>query len=100
MHDLVELDGRPDRALDDVAAILLDADRPEYLGGQFLHAAIGSLDFARLPDVFRTGSPLAARPDRYRMAIERLTVQDIAVFFQEVLAVAARSSSSTSATAP
>ena len=26
-----------------------------------------------------------ARPDRYRVAIERLTVQDIAVFFQEVL---------------
>ena len=67
--------------------MLLDADRPEYLGGQFLHAAIGSLDFdvpARvLPDA---ATPLGTRPDRYRMAIERLTVQDIAVFFQEVLA--------------
>ena len=66
--------------------MLLDADRPEYLGGQFLHAAIGSLDFASLPDVFRSGQPLAGRPDRYRVAIERLTVQDVAVFFQEVLA--------------
>ena len=28
---------------------------------------------------------MASRPDRYRQAIERLTVQDIAVFFQEVL---------------
>jgi SAM-dependent methyltransferase len=35
--------------------------------------------------VFRTGRPVPARPDRYRVAIERLTVQDIAVFFQEVL---------------
>ena len=32
------------------------------------------------------GRPVRARPDRYRIAIERLTVQDIAVFFQEALA--------------
>jgi SAM-dependent methyltransferase len=84
-HDLVELD--EDRVVlpGDVATVLLDADRAEYLGGQFQHAAIGSLDFHVLADVFRTGTPLAARPDRYRAAIERLTVQDIAVFFQEVL---------------
>ncbi|HYO44052.1 MAG TPA: class I SAM-dependent methyltransferase [Candidatus Limnocylindrales bacterium] len=84
-HDLVEV--ADDRlVLDgDVATILLDADRPEYLGGQFLHAAIGSLDFADFAQVFRTGVPLASRPDRYRQAIERLTAQDVAVFFQEVL---------------
>ena len=86
VHDLVDLDGDRIVLFEDVAGVLLDADRPEYLGGQFLHAAIGSLDFAALPDVFRTGQPLASRPDRYRMAIERLTVQDVAVFFQEVLA--------------
>jgi SAM-dependent methyltransferase len=85
-HDLVELVDDRLVALDDVAAILLDADRAEYLGGQFLHAAIGSLDFADLATVMRTGMPLAARPDRYRVAIERLTVQDVGVFFQEVLA--------------
>lgn len=84
-HDLVELDGDRLRLEDDVATILLDADRPEYLGGQFLHGAIGSLDFADFAQVFRTGVPLAARPDRYREAIERLTAQDVAVFFQEVL---------------
>lgn len=85
-HDLVEPadDGRL-RLPEDLAMILLDADRPEYLGGQFLHAAIGSLDFGDLPDVIRTGVPRPSRPDRYREAIERLTVQDIAVFFQEVL---------------
>ena len=33
-----------------------------------------------------TGRPVASRPDRYREAIERLTRQDIAVFFQEALA--------------
>jgi SAM-dependent methyltransferase len=86
VHDLVELDGERIVLFAEVAAVLLDADRPEYLGGQFLHAAIGSLDFDILPDVLRTGAALDARPDRYRMAIERLTVQDIAVFFQEVLA--------------
>jgi SAM-dependent methyltransferase len=85
-HDLVEVvdEGRL-RIAADVATILLDADRPEYLGGQFLHAAIGSLDFGDLPAVIRTGVPRPSRPDRYRQAIERLTVQDIAVFFQEVL---------------
>jgi SAM-dependent methyltransferase len=84
-HDLVEtVDGRVS-VPDDVAAVLLDAGRPEYLGGQFLHAAIGSLDFDGLLEVFRTGVPMAHRPDRYRVAIERLTLQDIGVFFQELL---------------
>jgi SAM-dependent methyltransferase len=84
-HTLVEVaDGRA-RMDADVARILLDPDRPEYLGGQFAYAATGSLDYAVLLDVFRTGRPMLARPDRYRLAIERLTVQDIAVFFEEVL---------------
>lgn len=69
----------------DVAAILLDADRPEFLGGQFQFAAVGSLDYDALPRVFRTGRSNGSRPDRYRIAIERLTVQDVAVFFTEVL---------------
>jgi len=84
-HDLVDhVDDRL-RIGHDVATVLLDADRPEYLGGQFLHAAVGSLDFGTFSEVFRTGVPLASRPDRYRQAIERLTAQDVAVFFQEVL---------------
>jgi SAM-dependent methyltransferase len=85
-HDLVELTGDRVAALDEVAAILLDADRAEYLGGQYLHAAIGSMDFGDLLEVMRTGHALTRRPDRYRVAIERLTIQDIGVFFQEVLA--------------
>ena len=85
-HDIVEMDEGRITVPDDVAFVLLDADRSEYLGGQYLHAAIGSLDYGALLDVFRTGRPAAPRPDRYRAAIERLTVQDIAVFFQEVLA--------------
>lgn len=84
-HDLVTIEDGRITIDDETALILLDADRSEYLGGQFLHAAVGSLDFAALPDVFRTGTPVPSRPDRYRAAIERLTVQDIAVFFQEVL---------------
>jgi SAM-dependent methyltransferase len=86
-HDLVELGDERVVVPADVAAVLLDADRPEYLGGQLLHAATGSLDFGALLDVFRTGVPQPQRPDRYRTAIERLTVQDIGVFFQEFLPV-------------
>jgi SAM-dependent methyltransferase len=71
---------------DDVSAILLDGDRADYLGGQFIHAVVASMDWGGMADFFRTGTPIATRPDRYREAIERLTRQDIAVFFQEVLA--------------
>lgn len=70
----------------DEAAILLDDQRPEYLGGQFVHTVTASLDWSGMLDFFRTGTPISSRPDRYRASIERLTVQDIAVFFQEVLA--------------
>lgn len=84
-HDLVEIGEGRVYMSEGVAQVLLDADRSEYLGGQYLHAATGSLDYAGLTDVFRTGRPVTERPDRYRVAIERLTVQDIAVFFQEVL---------------
>ncbi len=85
-HDLVTLDdGR--LTLDaDIAAILLDTGRSEYLGGQFVHATVASLDWGGMLDFFRTGEPIRVRPDRYRVAIERLTAQDIAVFFQEALA--------------
>ena len=66
--------------------MLLDDARPEYLGGQFVHAVIASLDWAGMLEFFRTGQPVHERPDRYRVSIERLTVQDVAVFFQEALA--------------
>jgi SAM-dependent methyltransferase len=85
-HDLVEMAEGRLCLPDDIAAILLEPNRSEYLGGQFLHSATGSLDYGALLDVFRTGRPVTNRPERYRVAIERLTVQDIAVFFQEVLA--------------
>lgn len=71
---------------DETAVILLDEARPEFLGGQFVHSVIASLDWADMLDFFRTGQPNRQRPDRYRQSIERLTVQDVAVFFQEALA--------------
>lgn len=85
-HDLVTVENGRITVPDDIADVLLHADRSEYLGGQFLHAAVGSLDFGSLLDVFRSGQAVSSRPDRYRVAIERLTVQDISVFFQEALA--------------
>lgn len=85
-HGLAELrDGR--LVLDDdTAIILLDEARPEFLGGQFVHSVIASLDWSEMLRFFRTGDPIRHRPDRYRQSIERLTVQDVAVFFQEALA--------------
>jgi SAM-dependent methyltransferase len=71
---------------EDVAAILLDGDRADFLGGQFVHAVVASMDWGGMAEFFRTGTPIGTRPDRYRVAIETLTRQDIAVFFQEVLA--------------
>lgn len=84
-HELVTLEGDRVRAIPEVSAILLDPERPEFLGGQFVHASTASLDYAGLVAFVRTGVPAGERPDRYRRAIERLTVQDVAVFFQEVL---------------
>lgn len=84
-HELVTLeDGRAtlDPAL---AMVLLDEERPEYLGGQFMSAVVSSLDYDRIGEFFRTGATISPRPDRYRRAVERLTRQDIAVFFAEVL---------------
>lgn len=85
-HGLVERQG--DRVvLDaDTAVVLLEEERPEFLGGQFVHAATASLDWAGMLEFFRSGQPIGERPDRYRASIERLTVQDVAVFFQEALA--------------
>jgi SAM-dependent methyltransferase len=85
-HELVEL--REGRLIldEDTAVILLDEARPEFLGGQFVHSVIASLDWGGMLDFFRNGEPIQQRPDRYRQSIERLTVQDVAVFFQEALA--------------
>ena len=85
-HDLVTLEDGRLTVDEDVAIILLDDLRSEYLGGQFVHAAVASLDWGGIVEFFRTGEPIRERPDRYRLAIERLTAQDIAVFFQEALA--------------
>ena len=84
--DLVALDGGRLTLGEDVAAILLDDTHPEYLGGQFVVAVVSSLDYVALADFFRGGPPIAERPPRFHRAIEAVTVQDIAVFFQEGLA--------------
>jgi SAM-dependent methyltransferase len=85
-HDLLTYEHGRLASQPAVAEILLDADRADYLGGQFIHAVTASMDWDAMSDFFRTGRPITARPDRYRAAIERLTRQDIAVFFQEALA--------------
>ena len=85
-HDLTTFDKGRLVMDEDVAAILLDGDRADFLGGQFVHAVVASMDWGGMAEFFRTGTPIGTRPDRYRVAIETLTRQDVAVFFQEVLA--------------
>jgi SAM-dependent methyltransferase len=68
------------------ATILLDEERPEYLGGQFVYAAEASLDYGSIGELFRAGRHLEERPPRYWRAIEQLTRQDTAIFFEEALA--------------
>ncbi len=84
--DLVALDGERAHLAEDVVDILLDDTHPEYLGGQFVVAVVSSLDYAGLTEFFRTGRTIDERPPRFHRAIEAVTVQDIAVFFQEGLA--------------
>jgi SAM-dependent methyltransferase len=84
--ELIEHDGTTLRLDPDVASVLLDDTRPEYLGGQFVAAVVSSLDYSGLAEFFRTGRTIAERPPRFHRAIQAVTVQDIAVFFQEGLA--------------
>ena len=84
--DLVSDDGTRVTLDPDVATILLDKDRPEYLGGQFTYTVTASLDYDRMAEYLRTGVPVGWRSARYHRAIEQLTRQDIAVFFEEALA--------------
>jgi len=84
--ELIEHDGTRIRLTEATASVLLDDSRPEYLGGQFVAAVVSSLDYATLADFFRTGRTIPERPPRFHRAIEAVTVQDIAVFFQEGLA--------------
>ena len=69
VNGAVHLDG-------ETAALLLDERRPEYVGGQFVHSVVATLDWDRMTEFFRTGLPIEVRPDRYRAAIERVTRQD------------------------
>jgi SAM-dependent methyltransferase len=85
-HELATLEDGRLRTEHEVAEILLDTELPEFLGGQFVHSVVASMDWSHLLEFFRTGRPFRDRPDRYHESIERLTVQDIAVFFQEALA--------------
>jgi SAM-dependent methyltransferase len=85
-HGLADLQGERITLDEETAVVLLDDARPEFLGGQFVHVVIASLDWAGMLEFFRSGQAVRERPDRYRLSIERLTVQDVAVFFQEALA--------------
>jgi hypothetical protein len=77
--DLVEFDGDCGRISDDIASIMLDDARPEFLGGQFVSSVVSTLDYEGMAEYFRTGRTIAERPPRFHRAIEQVTGQDIAV---------------------
>jgi SAM-dependent methyltransferase len=83
-HELIE-GGETLKVDEETAVVLLDEQRTEFLGGQFVHSVVSTLDWDRMAGFFRTGVPMVDRPDRYRAAIEQVTRQDIAVFFSEAL---------------
>jgi len=85
-HGLVRADGGSLTLDPETALILLDEQRSEFLGGQFVHSVVATMDWDRMIDFFRTGVPVHERPDRHRAAIEQVTRQVIAVFFTEGLA--------------
>ena len=85
--ELVDFDGRTVRIDALTAAVLLDETRPEYLGGMFVHSVVAAMDHDVLAEVMRSGRKVSGRPPRYYRAIERMTRQDIAVFFEEALAM-------------
>src|SRR6266852_3273871 len=57
-HGLADL--HDDRLVlgEEAAVVLLDEARPEFLGGQFVHSVIASLDWEGMLDFFRTGQSL------------------------------------------
>ncbi|MCU0506689.1 MAG: hypothetical protein MUE82_13170, partial [Chloroflexi bacterium] len=83
--EIVDLDGSVVRIDPDMATVLLDEQKPDYLGGQFIYSVTASMDHDALPGAIRSGAFAAERPPRYHRAIERLTRQDIGVFFEEAL---------------
>ena len=83
--EIVDLDGAVARLDENMADVLLDEQEPEYLGGQFIYTVTASMDHDALASAMRSGTPVVERPPRYHRAIERLTRQDIAVFFEEAL---------------
>lgn len=68
-----------------LAQILLDEASNYYLGGQFIRSVDSTLDYVELGEFFRTGSTVSERAPRYHRAIERVTIQDIALFLDEGL---------------
>ena len=61
-HGLATLEGDRLTLGDDVAAVLLDEQRPEFLGGQIVHSVVASMDWSGMIEFFRSGTPIAARP--------------------------------------
>lgn len=69
----------------DLANVLLDESRPEFLGGQFIFSVGASLDYTGMTDFLRTGRPSPDRTARFHRSVEKLNAQDTTLFFEQVL---------------
>jgi SAM-dependent methyltransferase len=68
-----------------LAAVLLDEELPEYLGGQFVFTVGASIEHGGMVEFFRTGEPLGERSTRFHRAVEKLNAQDTVLFMEEAL---------------
>jgi len=88
-HRLLEASGAPGEEHfsiePELAQILLDEASIYYLGGQFQRSVTSTLDYGEMAEFMRAGRTLPERPPRYHRAIEKVTVQDIALFLEEGL---------------
>lgn len=69
----------------DVAAILTDDERRDFLGGQFAFTVGASLDHGGLVEVIRSGKPHPERSATFHRSVERLNTQDTALFLEQAV---------------
>lgn len=69
----------------DLAAILVDEERPDFLGAQFAFTVGTSVDHGGLVEVIRSGRPHPERTAMFHRSVEKLNRQDITLFLEQAI---------------
>jgi len=67
----------------ELAAMLTDETRADFLGGQFAFSVGASLEHGGLVDVIRSGRPHPDRSATFHRSVERLNAQDTTLFLEQ-----------------